>query len=173
MKQDVVITVFGKIENAGTIQALVGAAAEEGSVDWEGGLDEYEAFVHLCSCSEDGKPFTLTRQDTNILFDEVTAVCKEHGLSYVMNMGDTGCEGFSALQSWAPGMVTDFISSCDDDEVQVALSDVKKASGTGIEAVRELVSRLETMTLSNVRSRRISVGEEAKNEFLAKDAAMP
>jgi len=173
MRQDVVISVFGSIDSAEAIQDLITAAAAEGSIDWEGGMDESEAFVHLRSCSDDGKPLTLTRKDTNYLFDEVTSVCKEHGLSYVMNMGDTGCESFSSLQSWTPGMAADFVSSCDDDEVQVNLSEVKAAAAAGMDAVMEMVSRIERMALSDVRVRAVSVSEEAVNDFLAREEARP
>lgn len=173
MRQDVVISVFGSIDSAEAIQDLIAAAAAEGSIDWEGGLDESEAFVHLRSCSEDGKPLILTKKDTNYLFDEVTSVCKEHGLSYVMNMGDTGCEAFSAQQSWTPGMAADFVSPCEDDKVQVSLSDVKAAAAGGMEAVTDMIARIETMTLSNVSSRRIAVSEDAVNDFLAGEEARP
>lgn len=173
MRQDVVITVFGDVRTAEAIGDIVAAAAAEGCIDWERGIGEDEAFAYLCSCSEDGKPFSLTRHDTSDLFDEVVSVCKEYGLSYVMNMGDTGSEGFSAMQSWAPGMPKDFVSSCDDGKVQISLSDVKKAAAKGLEAVNGLVSRLEAMTLSNIEVKRIAVAAEAVEAFLEKEAMSP
>lgn len=174
MRQDVTITIFGKIETAEALGELAEAAASEGSSDWgSGGFgDEGEAAEYIIDASAEGDEVSLCRQDTYTLFNEVTSVCRERGLSYVMLTGDTGSEGFDTMHSWAPGMEKQFECPCDNEKPYIPLSDVQRALKGGLDGIKALAQKVEAQTLLKA-SKKLEVSKAAIDAYMADDETSP
>jgi len=165
MRQDVQIEIIGSLESSEALEALAEAVAEEGRVDWGAGFsDGSEAARHIIECAGKNESIVLTRSDTNYPFDNVTEVCRKYGLSYRMELGDTGCEFLDTIIAWKPGMDEPFEASVDGHEIRVPLSEISAASVKGLDAVKELVDRYREGVMADMKGG-ITVAPEVVKAF--------
>jgi len=168
VSQDVYIEIFGKIETAEALKAIAEAAADAGGTDWGTFLEDADvAAREIIAAADAGGSFALMRNDVGRLFPGVTAACREHGVSYVLQSGEAGGEGYDYQESWGPGMDRPFSGSIDGGIPHVPLHEVREAAAKGVEAVRDLVETIERNTFYHVTDRRIEVSPEAREAFAA------
>lgn len=148
MSSDVTIQIFGTVSmaNPAAIDALAAEVAEEGTLDWTESILDDEIVDLLVEAAEEGRALLLTRSDTNNLFAGVTSACQDLGLSYVVNVGESGDDGYTSGFSWAPGMESEFHFSLTDDAPALKVSEIRQLLGRGDNALQKRLDELESRT---------------------------
>lgn len=146
MSYDVTLSISGKVSNAEAVFDLASSAAAEGMVDWNEGFATGDFVPMLEKAAAEGQAVTLTRKDTTSFFEGVTGDCRVAGLSYVVNYGVSGEEGFTNGFTWRPGMAEDYGFLLDGENPALPLADVRRAAAKGLDAVNALVDRVATLS---------------------------
>ena len=142
MKYDAFIEIFGTLDDADNLDLLANAAASEGGLTWEQGLLPSTAATDILESLEEGKPLTLyVNEQDRTPFPMVRRVCQSAGLSYVMNLGPAGDEGFDMAISWKPG----WDEECDtpigaQGLPSIPFAELEEAVSQGLDRVRELMT---------------------------------
>lgn len=144
MASDVTIEIYGKvtIESAAEILGLAQAVEAEAMVDWDRPVDADELLDLMKEAAEQGRPLLLTRSDTNNHFDLVTGACQAADLSYVVNYGPSGTEGYTDGISWTPGMEAEYHFEISGDGPSIKVSEVMALMAKGQE---EMKAHLDTL----------------------------
>lgn len=160
MSYDAVIQIFGGVDDIDVVKGLAESMAEEGLVDWEYGIDKYEALSLLVEKAQDGKAVTLMRMDTRNLFGSLTYYCQQHGISYLMQYTNSGNSELRWAQSWKPGMETEFkyVLQGDKGRPMIPTDELIKATASGLGVVEALIEEVMAKSLSTV-SKKLKVDD--------------
>jgi hypothetical protein len=146
MSCDIEIHIFGKPMDVEAIWDLANVAADQATINFSQGFENYEFLGMMEKAAEQGKALTLTVGDTSDLADELTCACSEAGLPYVVHYSETGTEEYTHGLAWTPGMSKDFEFVLDRGKPALALAKIQRAASQGIDAVNALLAEVALVT---------------------------
>ncbi len=140
-RQDVTIEIAGKIDSIDVFSGLAQAALDDSAcLDWNDGLNPGDGEEAIVAAAALQRTLFFCKSDTSYALGGLREFCREHGLSYLMSSGETGCDDFNTLTVWRPGMTSERdVHVNGRANLTVPLSDLKNATSTGLEAVNELI----------------------------------
>jgi hypothetical protein len=149
VSSDVIINLFGEIDDIGVLTDIVRTGALEGAMDWGYETTMEEVADYVLKMAEVGGPVVLVASDVSneaSMFPHVRRLARSAGLSYVVICDRTGDEGSDYGFSWRPGFVDEVrYDMAGDDEPVVPIADLKTAMADSLEAVVALVTKVEEM----------------------------
>lgn len=143
MASDVVINIFGDVQDVDVLSNLARTGALEGGIDWNVEATTEEMADFILEMAESGEPVTLVANDVrrmDEMFPQVRHLARNSGLSYALVFGAAGEEGYETGISWRHGLVEEqYFNLGDDSEPTVSLAHLKDAYAAGPEAVAALI----------------------------------
>lgn len=133
------IKIYGSSTEVEAILDVMEAASEETVLGLRDGIDSAILLQKMEDAVTKGEALSLFRKGYNDVFDNVTGLCKEAGLSFVVFMGERGEEGCSHGWGWKPGMAEDHHFLVNDEEPVLTLSSLDRVSKQGPDAINELI----------------------------------
>jgi hypothetical protein len=140
------IKIFGKVTNPEAIWALAEAASQESSLGALDGFDPREFEKMLVAAEEAGEPIYLSKEGYDDVFADVTAACRDAGLSYIWTIGDPNAEGPTSGLAWKQGMGRAIPFIIHDNKPGLELAVIARAARKGIDAVNDLVETVSVAT---------------------------
>lgn len=144
MSSDVVIQIFGEINDPAVLSNIAAAAEVEGGFEWSEHSSQAQIVEYAIEMAHSGEPITLVRNDVptieSEMFREVRKHARSAGLSYAVVYGPFGDEGYDAGFSWRPGLTEEVRFDLGGDEPTVRISVLKDAIAAGPDAVEALIA---------------------------------
>lgn len=171
MSSDVVIHIFGDIDSEGVLSSLARLGSKEGGLDWDSQSAVEDVADYIVEMAQSGQAVTLVANDVgriDDMFPQLRSFAQTADLSYTIEFGPAGLEGYDQGISWRPGLSEEqFFDIGNDGAASILLTELKDALAGGIEAISDLVES----TAEKTEIGHISVTQSAIDAF--RNAAPP
>ena len=135
---DVTLQLFGEVASEEALMRVLDAASEaEFGIDWGYPSTSESLLEEVRSSVRSGQYVTLVANEIGQAV-AVREACRNVGISYLMEFGEPGADGYDFAYSWRPDLEKEFFCNLDGGKILIPIDEMEKAAEAGVNDVRAL-----------------------------------